>query len=319
MRHVGCVLTPVGSAPIVSVVVPCFGRREMLVDCLQSLVGQDFTNWEAIVVDDGTPSTEVKDAVMSLRDERIRYVRHPRNLRPGAARNTGFRNARADIILSVDSDDSLDPSFLRVTLSALEADITIDGVFTDFRLFGDSEQIRHLRIRPLQELLRENWIPGSGTLQRKRVWERVGGYCEDPDLAAEDWDYWIGASEQGLTLRHIAAPLYRCREHDGSTTSARWATEYLLRNLIYARHKQKFDDQGLGSRFRAAGYFASSVGYLGNARRMRGVRFATHAVMLEPGNRRYRRHLAKALLPTMVVRRLRERRRGSPQGGVLAR
>ncbi len=100
-------------APAVSVVVPCYGRGDMLHECLQSVVGQEFEDWEAIVVDDGTPTAEVRSAVEAVRDDRIRYVCHPRNLGPSAARNTGFRSARADIVLSLDSDDLLDASFLQ--------------------------------------------------------------------------------------------------------------------------------------------------------------------------------------------------------------
>ena len=312
-------VTTTTAAPDVSIVVPCYGRGDMLLECLRSIVAQEFQDWEAIVVDDGTPTTEVQDRVRRVSDRRIRYIRHLRNLGPSAARNTGFKAARADVIVSVDSDDSLDPSFLRVTLAALDADPTTDGVFTDFQLFGDSDDVRYQRVRSLRELLLENWIPGSGTLQRKRIWERVGGYCERRDLTAEDWDFWIGASERGLKVQHIPGPLYRYREHRDSITAERWSSEYRLRELIYARHRRKFDDEGLGAQFRAAGYFASSVGYLRAGRHVRSARLALHAALLEPGNRRFRRHLAVSLLPETLVTRRRERRRRAQRSEVPAR
>ena len=102
--------------PTVSVVVPCYRRGDLLRECLESLRAQGFQDWEAIVIDDGTPSTEVMDAVTSLGDPRVRYVRHPRNLGLAAARNTGFRQAKADLVLPFDSDDRLHPAFLDTTL-----------------------------------------------------------------------------------------------------------------------------------------------------------------------------------------------------------
>ena len=281
----------------------------MLLECLQSVVAQELEDWEAIVVDDGTPTAEVSECVKNLLDDRIRYVRHVRNLGLGAARNTGFRAARADVVLPIDSDDTLDPSFLRVTLAALQEDSTADFVFTDFQLFGDSDRVRHQRVRSLRELLQADWIPGPGTLQRKSVWERVGGYCELPTMTAEeDWDYWIGACERGLVAKHIPMPLYRYRQHGDSMTAKVWSSEFQLRELIYARHKRTFDDHGLGSAFRAAGYLESSIGYLRAGRRVRSVRLALHAVGLEPRNTQLWRHLAVTLLPATFVAKRRERR-----------
>ena len=297
------------SAPAVSVVVPCYGRGDMLLECLQSVVAQELEDWEAIVVDDGTPTTEVRETVEELLDDRIRYVRHVRNLGLGAARNTGFRAARADVILPIDSDDALDPSFLRVTVTALREDPGADIVFTDFQLFGDSDRIRHQSVRSLRDLLEADWIPGPGLSSARRVWERVGGYCELPTMTAEeDWDYWIGACERGLAAKHIPVPLYRYRIHGDSMTARMWSSEFQLRELIYARHKQTFDDHGLGSAFRAAGYLESSVGYLRAGRRFRSVRLALHAVGLEPRNTQLWRHLAVTLLPATFVAKRRMRR-----------
>ena len=234
---------------------PATGEETCSSSAYRSIVAQELEDWEAIVVDDGTPTTEVREGVERLRDDRIRYVRHDRNRGLGAARNTGFRAARADVVLPIDSDDSLDPSFLRVTLTALQEDPMADFVFTDFQLFGDADRVRHQCVRSLRELLQADWIPGPGTVQRKRVWERVGGYCEFPTMTAEeDWDYWIGACERGHVAKHIAMPLYRYRLHGDSMTAKVWSSEFQLRELIYARHKRTFDDHGLGSAFRAAGY-----------------------------------------------------------------
>ena len=126
--------------------------------------------------------------------------------------------------------------------------------------------------------------------------------------AEEDWDYWIGASERGLAARHIPAPLYRYRQHDDSLSSKIWCSDFELRELIYARHKQTFDDHGLGSAFRAAGYLESSIGYLRAGRRFRSVRLALHALGLQPGNSQLWRNLAVTMLPATFVAKRRERR-----------
>ena len=68
-------------------------------------------------------------------------------------------------------------------------------MFTDFHIFGDSDRIRRYRSGPFGILL-VGWIPGPGTLQRKRIWEGVGGYCELL-TSDEDWDYWSVHTNEG--------------------------------------------------------------------------------------------------------------------------
>jgi GT2 family glycosyltransferase len=270
--------------PQVSVVVPCFRRGDLLHEALESLQAQHFQDWEAIVVDDGSPSTEVEEAVAEMKDRRIRYVRHPRNLGVASARNNGFRQAKADLVLSLDSDDALRPAFLETTLKAFREDPSADCVYTDFQAFGNHEALRTFPVRSLEDMLRLQWIPGSGVLQRKSLWEGVGGYCEAPTMTAEeDWDYWIGACERGVRVVRIPEPLYLYRRHADSLTARTWSSDFHLRELIYARHKQTFDDHGLGSAFRAAGYLTSSLGYLRARQRARSARLAIHAVALQPG------------------------------------
>ena len=166
----------------------------MLLECLQSVVAQELEDWEAIVVDDGTPTTEVRDSVEKLRDDRIRYARHVRNLGLGAARNTGFRAARADVVLPIDSDDTLDPSFLRVTMTALQEDSTADFVFTDFQLFGD--WIASAPTRPIASGPAAGGLdPGSGDPPAQ---ERLGtrrGLLRTPD---HDRGRGLGLLDRGL-------------------------------------------------------------------------------------------------------------------------
>lgn len=108
--------------PRVSVVVPCYNQPdEFLGACLSSLQRQTLPAWEAILVDDGSTRGDVAGVVAALGDARIRAIRHE-NRGMGGARNTGFRSARADLVLTLDADDRLDPPFLEVAVAALDGD-----------------------------------------------------------------------------------------------------------------------------------------------------------------------------------------------------
>jgi glycosyltransferase involved in cell wall biosynthesis len=242
--------------------VPCFNQARFLAECLESVRSQTFAGWEAIVVDDASSEGDVAGVVRELGDQRIRVTRHETNRGAGASRNTGFRDARTELILPLDCDDRLDPLFLERTVALLRDSAGVDCAFTDFQLFGDTDEIwTNSATNVAQEILVRQWIPGAGTLMRAAVWERSGGYCEDPALLGnEDWDFWIGALEAGLRTTHIAEPLYLYRLHPGSTSvfSRRYG-EFRQRDLMYRRHQAFFDRHRAGGEFRATGYINSAL------------------------------------------------------------
>lgn len=105
----------------ISVIVPIYNCERFLGKCLDSLLTQTFVDFEVICVDDCSPdnSTAIIEEYMA-QDCRIRLVRHKQNLGLGGARNTGIKEARADFIASVDSDDTMRPDMLEKLWEASE-------------------------------------------------------------------------------------------------------------------------------------------------------------------------------------------------------
>lgn len=99
-------------APLVSVIIPCYNRAHLIAQAISSVRRQTFQDWELIIVDDGSSD----DLCLALReccaDERIRLVRHPKNLGEPAARNTGIGVALGRFIAFLDSDDEWLPKKL---------------------------------------------------------------------------------------------------------------------------------------------------------------------------------------------------------------
>ncbi len=103
---------------MISVVVPVYNVFDYLYDCVQSIVTQTFTDWEIILVDDGsTDGSERMADTLAAQDDRIRVVHQP-NGGLSAARNTGISLARGSQICFVDSDDAVAPRYLE-TLASL--------------------------------------------------------------------------------------------------------------------------------------------------------------------------------------------------------
>lgn len=91
--------------PRYSIVIPVYNRAATIGDTLKSVLKQTFTNYEVVIVDDGSDdSAELQDVIAAFNDSRFKYV-HRQNGGGGAARNTGIRAAIGDYIAFLDSDD----------------------------------------------------------------------------------------------------------------------------------------------------------------------------------------------------------------------
>lgn len=100
---------------MVSIIIPTYNRKELLTETIDSILKQDYKNWECIVVDDGgSDDTSIVMNGFSLRDSRIRYYKRPDELIKGAnaCRNYGFRLSKGDYIQWFDDDDIMLPGFL---------------------------------------------------------------------------------------------------------------------------------------------------------------------------------------------------------------
>ena len=101
----------VRNRPEISVIVPVYRVEKYLNDCIDSILAQTFTDFELILVDDGSPDgcPALCDAA-AAKDSRIRVIHKP-NGGVSSARNAGLDTVRGNWIGFVDSDDSIDPSY----------------------------------------------------------------------------------------------------------------------------------------------------------------------------------------------------------------
>lgn len=244
----------------ISIVVPCYNQANFLYDCLKSLLAQTFVNWEAIVVDDYSTSDDPEKVVKKIGDDRIRIVRHEKNKGLAAARNTGFRFAKADLLLTIDADDMLSPDFLQKVFTAQREKPDTDCAFTDIQLFGAKEERWTYAVKDAEAMTKCQWIPGAGTLMRRNLWESVGGYSEAPELRPgnEDWDFWLGAVSLGIRAVYVSDALYLYRQHHTSMRNNLAYMDYHTRQFMYQRHYSLFDRFGTGSEFLMQGYINSA-------------------------------------------------------------
>jgi glycosyltransferase involved in cell wall biosynthesis len=205
-------MIPGDRQPAVSVVVPCFNGGRYIDQLLACLARQTFQDFELVIVDDGSNDPATRDKLASL-DPAIR-VFHQSNLGPGAARNTGFREARAPLVFTLDCDDTIEPQTLEL-LSNLMKDAPADVglAFSDLRMQGASEAIIPRGFNAF-DLLFSNTV-SAGLMIRKSAWQAVGGYDETMRDGYEDWEFPLRIAIAGYRGIGVKQPLYNYRVSPG--------------------------------------------------------------------------------------------------------
>jgi len=220
----------------VSVVIPCYNQAKYLPEAVASVVGQTFRSFEIVVVDDGSPD----DAVLVTRrlqrlhrDASIRLV-SKQNGGLSSARNAGVAFAKGELILPLDADDSIQPSFLEHCIAALDAHPQFSIAYGGQQNFGADRTFHphHPYDFRLQTLM--NTI-GVASVFRRAAWEDVGGYSESLD-SYEDWDFWIGCGERGHHAVHVPSAVFNYRVRPGSMYAQALERDRQLKARIIRRH-----------------------------------------------------------------------------------
>lgn len=218
------------NAPTVSVVIPAYRAAAYIAEALDSVLAQTFTDYEIIVVNDGSPDTPDLECVLEPYRHRVVYLVQE-NRGPSAARNTGIRAARAPWIAFLDADDAWEPEFLAAQLSVIRQDPSIDLIYTDTRFVGNSPLVG----RTAMEL-----CPSTGevtfrklvlcqctvflhtTVVRREVVLRAGLFDES-FRHAEDAHLWLRIARQGSRIAYQRRVLARYRRSAGSLSADRIA------------------------------------------------------------------------------------------------
>ena len=151
----------------ISIVIPFYNQEIYLKDCIHSLIIQKMVSWEAIVVDDGSPTKEAEKIIKQVNDQRIRYIRHPINRGLAAARNSGFHIATNKFILLLDSDDLINANFLPLIKRVITLNPSLDCVYGDFYLFGEENGVWTFSGKLGKDLTISQTIPGAGSFNKK--------------------------------------------------------------------------------------------------------------------------------------------------------
>jgi glycosyltransferase involved in cell wall biosynthesis len=205
--------------PKVSVVIPAYNTARFIAETLESVIAQKFREYEIIVVNDGSPDTELFERAIRNRLEDLIYIRQ-RNAGAGVARNTAIEHARGEIIAFLDGDDIWMPEFLSSQLVFLERH-RYDMVYCDAQLFGMQSAYRKTFMETAPSDgeatfesildLRCNVIT-SGTMARKQSIIDAGMF-ETERVRAHDFHLWLRMAKNGAKIGYQKKQMLKYRVH----------------------------------------------------------------------------------------------------------
>lgn len=227
---------------LVSVVVPCYNQAQYLSEALASVLEQTYDEWECIIVNDGSPdNTETIAKDWCKKDNRFKYF-YKENGGLSSARNYGINNSIGAYILTLDSDDKFEKTFLTKAVAILDSNENVGIVSCwGYRFVGNA--ILNLfkpKGKSLDDFLFNNAAIGN-SLFRKKCWIEVGGFDETMKKGYEDWEFYIRVSRNGWQTVIIEEPLFFYRQHKTSMRiDALQNYDKEIRLYIFKKHKEVY-------------------------------------------------------------------------------
>lgn len=214
--------------PLVSVIMPAFNAEQFIETAISSVLQQTYTNWELIVVDDGsTDSTASKVQALAAEEKRIMYLFQP-NGKQGKARNTGIRRASGAYIAFLDADDCWMRDKLEMQLYLLKqhgAQVAFGDIMiidAAGRAVSGTWGVREASFSGeagLIAFLENNRVPLLAAIAEKSAIETVGGFRESTEVQyGEDYSLWLRLLQQGALFVSTAAIVGAYRIHGAQAT-----------------------------------------------------------------------------------------------------
>ena len=241
-------MTHPGSMPLISIILPTYNRGAVIGETLRSIIRQTYTNWELLVVDDGSADNTV-ELMTHYADARINILEAGRIGILGRLKNMGIAQANGDLIAFMDSDDLWDEGKLALQVDALArypgAGFCLTGGFSFKKL---DEPIDYYYPQKSGERYGDLLVPffrseiaalTPSLLFRKTCLDTINGFDESRLFSDIDFLLKLIARYPGVIL--YAALLYR-RLHEENTTNYNWElgyteyagliTEYQARGIV---------------------------------------------------------------------------------------
>lgn len=295
--------------PLVSVIIPAYNSAHYLTGAVDSILAQTFTDFEILVIDDG--STDDTGQVMARYGAPVRYIRQP-NSGVAAARNRGIAESQGRYVAFLDADDTWMPQKLERQVRALEAGGGSGVCYSAFTVVNSDLKFlfnRHSQRQAtaLEDLLLRGNVVGSicTVLCERSLLENAGGF--DPAFSqCADWDLWVRLAVQTEFL-YVDEPLVTYRQHDASMSRNAPLLEYDSLQVLHKGFAMPALSESLRAQRSAAlarNYMVLAGTYFHARYYLDFIRCVARAVMMDVHQIRYLTAFPRRLVTRLKTRKL---------------
>lgn len=182
--------------PLLTVITPYFNAGKYIEQTFRCMMNQTFPWFEWLIIDDGSTGEEQVQILEKLQtlDSRIKIIRK-KNGGIASARNVGIRKALTDIVVMLDADDLIVPTYLEVLYWMMYKNPDCDWAYTNTVGFQDQQYLWDKQFQ-LRNLKINNFLTYSAAIRKKAI-EAVGLYNDSEKYYYEDWDLWLRLLQKG--------------------------------------------------------------------------------------------------------------------------
>jgi glycosyltransferase involved in cell wall biosynthesis len=218
--------------PKVSIIIPTYNRAELIMETIESVRAQTYTNWELIIVDDGSDD-DTEEIINKLKDGNIRYIKIARSGIGGRVKNKGIEKVTGGLIAFLDSDDMWDKMKLEKQIAALQEYPDAGFCLTNgynFRIKGEPleffyKQRNGLRHDDVFTGFFRSEVAGftQALIFKKECLEKTGLFNEEKPFSDPDFICSLASYFKAVILYE---PLVFRRLHGSSHSSDNWEQNY---------------------------------------------------------------------------------------------
>ncbi|SMF26617.1 Glycosyltransferase involved in cell wall bisynthesis [Alteromonadaceae bacterium Bs31] len=201
--------------PLVSVIMPAYNSSDTILESIQSVVQQSYTNWELLVTDDNSTDDTVSK-ISKIQNPKIKLFRFHRNQGAGAARNNSIKNAQGEYIAFLDADDLWDKCKLELQICFMQKNNYVLS-YTAYKTF-DKSGAKGVATPPnsvtFDQLIYSNVI---GCLTAMYDAKSLGKRYMPTIRKRQDMGLWLDILKSGHTAHCLTKPLASYRLDNGMT------------------------------------------------------------------------------------------------------
>lgn len=225
--------------PSVSIIMPAYNAEKTISDSIQSVLNQTYTDWELIIINDGS-SDSTSSIVGAYPDSRI-ILLEQQNSGVAEARNNGIKHARGNMIAFLDSDDLWLETKLEKFMSYAATHHFTGLIYSKMRYFNENPE-KSLPYAPWEafhesspynNLLLVDYIPTLTVMVNKRIFDEVGLFDKN-FFGTEDWDMWLRIVKK-YPIAFISEELSLYRNHE-SGISKKFDRQHQQQYKVMQKH-----------------------------------------------------------------------------------